>query len=301
MISASLATACTPAPRPACPRQLAAQTVVEPRPSAGPIPAPKTPGGFDIPSGQWLELRVQSVVLHYTSDMHSDATRYAAYIERFHAALTNEFGQEELAQAFARKPRCRLYLLPSETALAGKGHAESRTSAQYCEVFLFPSTRLPASERCCTSAKEPYDEEYDRRVLGHEYAGLAIRGLQRTWRLSTAPDWFLQGYQEYLAAALSSTHTRTVTLSRYRALAVAERDRLAFFAFSNPYVDGAAFQLFLRDTFGDDIGVRILLSPEPTFTRALSRELGIRPADLVSRLQTWADAQRRLHEQTERQ
>lgn len=131
-------------------------------------------------------------------------------------------------------------------------------------------------------------EDYHAKVLVSEYIPIGHKATQDSrpkggWSYYSAPNWFVQGLQEYDAIFHSTQNNRTMTSKRL--LEWAKRNRSQFYCCSpkleiaEDYNGGATFMAFLADKFGEDIHARLLRNPAPTFEAALASET--KPYSLV--------------------
>src|SRR5262249_26833502 len=129
-------------------------------------------------------------------------------------------------------------------------------------------------------------------TIGH-YAAQDSRA-SGGWKYYSAPEWFVQGLQEYDGIFHTTENNRTMTAKRL--LEWAKRNPSKFsccspkLAIADVYNGGAAFMAFLANEFGEDIHARLLRNPANTFEAALSSET--KPYSLVElfdRFRKWLD------------
>lgn len=263
--------------------------------AATPTPTQHSASGAELPGGDWVEAKLPTLVIHYPVALSSEAERFAGYAEDFRAALRVHFSGFDSDGAMTRPGVCHLYLMPVQSEVAGPGFASSRTGATgdrepYCDIFIMPTSRFPPDRMCCTIAREPYDAEVDRRWFAHEYVGVLLSRLNDAnghWRFHSAPGWFVQGLEEYLALTLTTAHSLGFTLKAYLAIVAADPLRIGFFSVSNDYVDGAVLQEFLHEEFGAAKVISVIVSKERSFASAMQKELGVTPGELISRWTRW--------------
>jgi hypothetical protein len=291
----------TAAPAPMCPSIPAptpapcTATVRAPDPNPTPTVqrGPRTVSGTELPQGDWKTAELDGIVIHYVEKHAGDAKLLGQYFKGVHAAFKTEFAGEDVDALMKAPALCHAYLMPERTRFAAPGHASTRTSSgppPTCEYyFLAPSTVLEP-DRCCTTAGEPFDENAMHRIVAHEYAGVFLERYNRKhagWRFHSAPEWFVQGYEEYLALMLSNEHSRTVTLEKYKDFHREDPARVGFLGVENPYSDGALLLHFLHEEFGKPKVEAVLSSKQRTFGKALTIELGVTPDQLTARWNRW--------------
>ena len=96
------------------------------------------------------------------------------------------------------------------------------------------------------------------------------------WRYYSAPNWFVQGLQEYDAIFHTTDYNRTMTAKRLFEWAKRNPTKFSCCApqlqIADDYNGGATFVAFLADKFGENIHARLLRNPATTFESALSSE-----------------------------
>jgi hypothetical protein len=128
---------------------------------------------------------------------------------------------------------------------------------------------------------EKSGEDYHYKVLMAEYIPIAHYAAQDTrkrggWNYYSAPEWFVQGLQEYDAIFHTTEQNRTQTSKRLTQWA--RRSAAKFSCCSptlqiaDPYNGGATFLAFLAAEFGEDIHARLLRSQAKSFDEAFGNE-----------------------------
>ena len=140
-------------------------------------------------------------------------------------------------------------------------------------------------------------DDYHAKVIVSEYIPIGHYRVQDArpsggWRYYSAPDWVVQGLQEY-DAIFHSTEANRTTTSR-RLMQWAKEHPAAFsccaagLTISDAYNGGATFMAFLAAQFGEDVHVKLLRSGAPTFEAALSEVTKPFSArDLFDAFQEW--------------
>lgn len=158
----------------------------------------------------------------------------------------------------------------------------------------FAQLHILAPSRVSTSAKttvgEPKDEKYFEQLLIHELSSIIVDRVTKKkpggWHIYSAPGWFIQGLEQYLALSLTGS---TTTMAKH--LEIVRRDpRQVQTDFGlhvmNDYVGGTALVAFLAR---DGLGAikRLLVSPAPTFGKALRTELNTDVTTFGEQFQEW--------------
>lgn len=224
----------------------------------------------------------------YQPGFESDAAKIAQFHDIAVERLLAEFDTFDIDEML-RTIDVKVHVEPRKGAFASEGSAGTRsgtrvggvTSTFFAEIYyLAPSAH---QRHCCTSLGEPFDDHYGLKVAIHEYAGIVMniigRMKSRGWRFQQAPNWYMQGYEEYLAVTLGSEHTRTVTLEAYKARLRQDPGSIRLangrFHVGNAYSDGVMIMLFLHEVFGKEKVHEFIRSPlafEDAFTAAFNSD-----------------------------
>lgn len=140
-------------------------------------------------------------------------------------------------------------------------------------------------------------EDYHAKVLMSEYIPIGHYAVQDSrstagWQYYSAPQWFVQGLQEYDGIYHTTETNRTRTADTLMKWARQNEGRFACctkgIEVEDAYNGGAAFMVFLAAEFGEGIHERLLRSGARTFDQALASETKpYSPSELVSRFRTW--------------
>jgi hypothetical protein len=240
----------------------------------------KSPGGMALAAASWETLATPIVDIRYPEGDRADAELYARFMENTHRALRAEFSSVDVDTLTRTPVPCTVWLHPQASGTISAGNALASISygtAPVCELHFLTPSAYAASDHCCTKIGEPRDIDQLHRIAAHEYSTILLDRLtrQRTgWRFHDAPQWFEQGYEEYLGCVLASDHTRKVTLAKYRELVANAPDRLRDTDVENPYIDGAVLVEFLHERFGREKVQAILMSTASTFEDAFRQATG---------------------------
>jgi hypothetical protein len=165
-------------------------------------------------------------------------------------------------------------------------------------IFLLgPSAAIWKERPLLSSLGLPKDgEDYHAKVLMSEYIPVGHQAVQDSrrsggWSYYSAPQWFVQGLQEYDAIYHTTDTNRTQTAARLMTWARQNDARFACCAkgieLGDPYNGGAAFMAFLTGEFGEGIHERILRNGASAFSDALAAETKRSQAELLTRFRTW--------------
>ena len=141
----------------------------------------------------------------------------------------------------------------------------------------------------------PAGADHHGKVLAHEYATVLLDRVAAEkpagWRFFSGPGWFLQGYEEYLGAAMLHADKRDAVLDAY-AREQADPARVRFqpaFAVKDPYLDGAVVLHFLHDSFGGERVRAVLEAPQATFDEAFLAALGVPWREIEAKWKVWRE------------
>jgi hypothetical protein len=199
-----------------------------------------------------------------------------------------------------------VYLYPEPTPGADTGTANlkccSGTGSRKTGVIslLTPSAPIWKDFHGLTSLRLPKDEDYEAKVLMSEYITVGHYVVQDTrtkaggWRYYSAPEWFVQGLQEY-DGIFHTTDTNRATTGA--ALLAWAKSHSGGFKCCDPgmqvpdvYNGGAAFVTFLAAQFGENIHGRLLRDDSPTFNAALENQTELAIDGLFAKFQDWLAA-----------
>jgi len=248
---------------------------------------------------QWIEQKTAHYSIFYLSGNEQDAAFARTWLD--HA--------EDLLKTKYRIPYSgfyiSVYLHPVPTQNAGTSLAnlqccsrDSNGTKTGTISYLAPSAPAWKDFAGTTSLGLPKDDDYHAKVLMSEYITIGHYVVQESrvptggWRYQSAPQWFVQGIQEYDGIFHTSGTNRAVTAG---ALFNWARNRPSTFrccdsglAISDPYNGGATFMAFLAAQFGEDIHRKLLLDTSTTFDAAFEKET--KPysiSELFGKFQTW--------------
>jgi hypothetical protein len=217
----------------------------------------------------WSEAKSTNYSVFYQLGYENDAKFTQTILDQAESLVKSKYGVP--FSGF----RIAVYLYPAPTQSAGTGLANLQCCSKGPDgiktgtiSYLAPSA--PAwKDASNTSLGLPKDANYHAKVLMSEYMTVGHYVVQESrtktggWRYGSAPEWFMQGLQEYEGIFHTTDTNRDVTKAALFAWAAA---RPAVFtccspklAISDVYNGGATFVAFLAAKFGEDIHKRLLL------------------------------------------
>lgn len=153
---------------------------------------------------------------------------------------------------------------------------------------LAPSRHPPTAR---TNVGEPKDAPYFQRLLIHEISTLVF---ERTtgrklagWRFHSAPNWFVQGLEQYVAfRQTSAKQSLQLYIDRVRQdPAIVQTD--FGLQVTEPYIGGTVLLAFMDERYGWPNIQKLLESSEPTFGAAIRKQLKATPETFTTDFQKW--------------
>jgi hypothetical protein len=253
-------------------------------------------------AAQWLESKSPHYTVFYEAGSDNDVTFTRTWLDRVEEVMKSKYGVTPEHYHMA------IYLLPEPSgditvSQSGQNQCCRRVSASMRTGtirLLAPFAPIWRDATLVSSLGLPKSgEDYHAKVLMAEYIPIAHYEVQDArpaggWEYYSAPDWFVQGLQEYDAIFHTTEANRTTTSKRL--LEWARRNAAKFsccspgLGIADPYNGGATFMAFLAAEFGEEVHARILRNPAATFDAAFAAET--RPystAELFERFKRWME------------
>lgn len=229
----------------------------------------------------WLEIKRAHYSVFYRAGFEKDAALVQTWAGHAEALMTTKYG------VAPRHYRLSIYVYDAPTSNVDVNTArihccspsDSGDSTGTIEM-LAPSAPAFKSATATSSLLMPKnDANYHAKILTSEYIPIGHYEVQNArptggWKYYSAPNWFVQGLQEYDAIFHSTDTNRVITGRRLSEWAVANQ---AAFSCCSPdlvikdaYNGGATFMAFLAAQFGEDVHARLLRDSSSTFAAALT-------------------------------
>jgi hypothetical protein len=213
------------------------------------------------------------------------ATKYHVTPERYHVSVNLLYRPEN----------------DIDTTQSGQNRccATDSLGRKTATIFLLgPSAPIWKERPLASSLGLPKDsEDYHAKVLMSEYIPIGHYAVQDRrpaggWQYYSAPQWFVQGLQEYDAIFHTTEVNRTQTAAALMKWSRQNEGRFACctsgLQLADVYNGGAAFMAFLAADFGEGIHERILRNGGRTFEEALASETSQRSqTEWLSRFRRW--------------
>lgn len=245
----------------------------------------------------WHIIDVEHGRIHYAKGFTKDAKLMAKLWGEAVRALETEF-QDQNPEALMEGVTVKVYLHPKPvemanahtTTLTGE-YAKGRAELHYLSPSLYTDQDRGA-------AGEPMNNpDYHKQILVHELSTIYLERITAAkgggWRFLRSPNWFIQGYEEYLRLKLTSEYTRTTLQERYF-LKYLESGGIELdntqFVVRDSYRNGQVLVRFMHEEFGVDKIHELLLNRKASFWAAVEEALGVTPSGLYQRFEAWKDS-----------
>ncbi|HEY8505798.1 MAG TPA: hypothetical protein VIL46_14530 [Gemmataceae bacterium] len=243
---------------------------------------------------QWSVYSTDHYQLLYHPANEADARKVKGFLDAGVASLKKEFAEFPVDDLL--RVNCRIFLHPGRTDRASEYQATittGRENGKYYAVIdlLTPSAYGPNYR---SNVNEPAGDDYFSKLVMHEYSTILLEQLTRSkkagWTYFSAPRWWVDGYEEYLALMHSTPRNRNEVLRKYLAVHKGDPDRIAFdygIGVKDDYIDGALLLLFMHETFGKEKVHAVLASEAPWFGKAMASALGVGLDEFKKRWDEW--------------
>jgi len=253
-------------------------------------------------NAQWLEAKGAHYVVIYQPGSEKDVAFTRRWLDHAEMLMKSKYGVSPIHYHLS------IYLYPApaddiDVDQSGQIKCCTRTAAGLStgtikllalSAPVWKTANLRSSLGLAKSG-----EDYHAKVLMSEYIPIGHYAVQDArgpggWQYYDAPEWFVQGLQEYDGIFHTTDTNRTLTAGRL--FAWAKRNTAKFSCCSpklqivDAYNGGATFLAFLADEFGEGIHARLLRSSAKTFDAALDNETKRYSRDeLFARFRKWLD------------
>jgi hypothetical protein len=236
-----------------------------------------------LAGAQWLESKQPHYSVFYQRGYEGDARLIERWADATERLMKDKYGVTPAHY------RMSVYLHPAPTDRADVNNALNRCCTKASDSLstgtidmLAPSSPTLQSVIAMSSlGMRKASPDYSAKIFVSEYIPIGHFEVQRLrgdggWRYYDAPNWFVQGLQEYDAIFHSTPVNRDSTTRRLAAWTVAHPTVFSCctpaLSIKDDYNGGAAFLTFLAVQFGEGIHARLLRSTAATFVDALRAE-----------------------------
>lgn len=247
----------------------------------------------------WMEAESAHYSILYQSGFENDVKFARTWLNHAEDLLRNKYGVPFSGFYIS------FYLYPAPTQYANTGLANLQCCSNGNDgvktgtiSYLAPSAPAWREAPGPTSLGLPKDDNYHAKVIMSEYITVGHYVVQESraktggWRYYSAPEWFVQGLQEYDGIFHTTDANRDV--AKAALFAWARNHPSAFeccssgLTITNVYNGGATFMAFLAAQFGEDIHARLLKDSASTFYVALENQTKpTRLNELFDKFRAW--------------
>jgi hypothetical protein len=250
---------------------------------------------------QWLEFEGAHYTVFYQIGYEPDVEFTRKWLDATEQLMRTKYG------AMPDSYRVSVYLLPApadgiDAIQSGQNQCCTLAAGVRTGVIRLLTRSAPVwkADNMTSSLGLPKaGDDYHAKVLVSEYIPIGHYAVQDSrsadgWQYYGAPEWFVQGLQEYDAIFHSTDSNGTVTAKRLLQWAKANSTKFSccspIITIAEPYNGGATFMAFLAAEFGESIHARLLRNSASTFDAALTIETKPYSArQLFERFQQWLD------------
>jgi len=251
---------------------------------------------------QWLEAKGNGYSIFYQKGFENDVPFARTWADRAEVVMRDKYH-------VARNPyRVSIYLHPAAAGGIDVSSARNRCcsasiagdSAAIIDMLAPSAPAMRAASAISSLGFPKNSDSYQAKILMSEYIPLGHYAVQNErpaggWKYYSAPNWFVQGLQEYDAIMHTTDSNRTATAAALSKWILSHTTVVACCAqdlqISDDYNGGAAFMAFLAAEFGEDVHRKLLASSASTFTAALTEQTAPNSrSQLFERFQQWLRA-----------
>lgn len=247
----------------------------------------------------WVTVEREFWKLHFPRELGEDARAVDEMMSRATEELSRIFGEPD-AKRLLGSTVVDVLTHPEDCRHASANHASMesnlRKDGYRARIHLLAPSAFPRQTFRGQATAEDDDPYY--RILLHEYSAVFVQRLILTkeggWRYQEADEWFLQGFDEFVACRVADGPKFAEKLEKQRNAIRRQPRRVQFtnrIQVADPYEDGMALVAFLHDNFGDEVVRSIWLSGERSFDRAVENTLGTDYNTLQTKWEQWLIAQ----------
>jgi len=253
-------------------------------------------------AAQWLESKGAHYTVFYQTGYEKDVEFTKRWLDATEQLMAAKYGVTPDRYSMS------IYLLPApadgiNTVQSGQNQCCMTTAAGVRTGtirLLAPSAPVWKAANLTSSLALPKTgDDYHAKVLVSEYVPIGHYSAQDSrasggWQYYSAPEWFVQGLQEYDAIFHSTESNGTMTSKRLLQWAKANSTKFSCcspnLTIAEPYNGGATFMAFLAAEFGEGVHTRLLRNTANTFEAALASETQpYSSQQLFERFRKWLD------------
>jgi len=253
-------------------------------------------------NAQWIESKGAHYTVFYQAGYDSDVEFTRKWLDATEQLMKAKYGVSP------DRYHMSIYLLPApadgiDTTQSGQNQCCTTTAnGVLTGTIRLLSRSAPIWKAAALSSSlglPKTGDDYHAKVLVSEYIPIGHYAVQDSrasggWRYYSAPNWFVQGLQEYDAIFHSTDSNSTMTRQRLLQWAKASSTKFSCcspnLTTSDAYNGGATIMAFLAAQFGEGVHARLLRNSANTFESALARETEpYSPQQLFEQFRKWLD------------
>ena len=238
----------------------------------------------NVGGNSWRRYESQHFSLYAPVELSEDGVRVLELVGSAIEALAHEF-ESAGGVGLLSGVELVVVLYPSPNDRVDTGRSLSETRGERVQLSFLSPSRYRTNAR--NSAGEPFTDAAWLHQITHElvstFSQRATMQKPSGWVYFQAPNWFMQGYEEYLGHKLSpggaerTEHLRAVLAEHaYRLIWTGEQLELV-----NPYLQGLFLVKLLHDRYGSGFALQLFANPASDFWGAMNSEFGLVPEILV--------------------
>lgn len=206
-----------------------------------------------------------------------EVKQYEDYAKLANESVIEEFGYLGGIEKLLEAGFTTIHVLDEPTSKAGPGMWLIETSSKGSDLYFLAKSAHKV--KCCTNTGKDFDDIYFKGTMIHELDTIVLGGLvgnkSRGWDYFwSAPEWFVQGYEDYLGAKYANDHDKVNTLITRAINNGSLKIEPNGLTAEGRYNDGLVALQFFHEFYGKEKIHKALLSEEPTFDKALEKEIG---------------------------
>lgn len=252
---------------------------------------------------RWIESKRDHYTVFYQAGFEKDAEFTRTWLDRAEQLMKTKYG------VTPERYRMSIYLFPApagdiDTRQSGQVQCCTQTSSGIStgtiKLLALSAPIWKTAELKSSLGLPKSGEDYHAKVLMSEYIPIGHYAAQDRrpaggWAYYNAPDWFVQGLQEYDGIFHTTENNRTATARRLMEWAKRNAAKISCctpkLEIPDSHNGGAAFMAFLAEEFGEDVHARLLRSPAATFAEALANETKPYSMEqLFAKFQKWIES-----------
>lgn len=241
----------------------------------------------DVVPPTWRHTAAERYTVYAHAGFEHDVDRISRLLDNSIAALTDEFASFGGVRLLDEVD-LSIVLYPNDNDRVTTGRSLSETIGSTVQLSFLTPSKYDAG--ALNSAGQPFDDNAWQHQITHElvttFAQRATLSKSAGWVYFQAPNWFMQGYEEYLGHVLSPgagvrvDSLRAQLAARELRLSVSEDGEILS---SDPYLQGLFMVRWLHEEYGRDFASKIFRNESATFWEAMKSEFHATPVQIITK------------------